>query len=596
MSTTFMPGRMFIGTNDDYVEMRPGQGISSNSANQNIWIPDENAGMWVFWVNPYGVPELAFSPESKWATPNFIPVWNADIDNPHRDPWGNLVMQEDGNLVMSKRDGNVSWTTATQGAPGSSLVLHKSGFMGIRTSPDHAFTTPPFGCADFTWIATSLRPFNNTLSPAADIDVAPQPLPAFLKSLNINNTLKSAVSGAIGLVPEVGGILKSVVGILWPDDKPKTLQWDEIREGIKTIAQGLIDEQRAKDLHVEIMVLLELLRTYNQTSFGIDQKGQYCTTILTWFDTYKSHFLENATPWKNVQDFVQLGTLHLTFLHHQYHDWDQIFPNNKGRDTEQHKKALEEHCDQYVAAANKIRVKCLEWRVQQVEQTQWENDGYNAVYGYAQKRYVKDHFRDPPIVHECRFHDVHTRGWAEAESAKYYYNFMDQVDIVYREQLNSILSPTLLWPLFKQEPGTPNNITRETEWTTGLMGSGESDYMHYFNDRALFEQHGPISKIELHGYDRLDGFEVWYGGVSTGLRGLKEASGSHVTLDIDVNKEAIVRLGGNVGQWVNTLNIHVSNDKMITRGAYLDRAKNERLPHPENFVSSNTPKHNILLY
>jgi hypothetical protein len=435
-----------------------------------------------------------------------------------------------------------------------------------------------------------------TLSPAADIDIAPQPLPAFLNSLNINNTLKSAVGGAIGLIPEVGGILKSVVGALWPDDKPKTLQWDEIREGIKTIAQGLIDEQRSKDLHIEIQVLLELLRTYNQTSFGIDQKGQYCTTILTWFDTYKSHFLENETPWKNVQDFVQLGTLHMAFLHHQYHDWDQIFPNNKGRDTEQHRKVLEEHCDQYVAAADKIRAKCLAWRVGLVEQTEWVHDGYNVVHQWAQKQYIKDKFRDPPIVHECKFHDVQVRGRAEAESAKYYYNFMDQVDIVYREQLNSILSPVLLWPLLKQNPGTSNNITRETEWTTGLMGSGISDYMHYFNDRALFEQHGPISKIELHGYDRVDGFEVWYGGVSTGLRGLKERSGYHVTLDIDVNTEAIVRLGGNVGQWVNTLNIHVSNDKMITRGTFLDRGQNKRVPHPENFVGFTTSKRNILMY
>jgi hypothetical protein len=124
------------------------------------------------------------------------------------------------------------------------------GVHGLKAPPstNSLFLLP--GYAEIIWFVTSPRPFNNTLSPAADIDIAPQPLPAFLKSLNINNTLKSVVSGAIGLVPEVGGILKSVVGILWPDDKPKTLQWDEIREGIKTMAQCLIDEERAKQLHI----------------------------------------------------------------------------------------------------------------------------------------------------------------------------------------------------------------------------------------------------------------------------------------------------------------------------------------------------------
>jgi hypothetical protein len=65
---------MFIGTNEDYAEMHPGQAFQFNHGNQHMRTADENAGMWVFWVNSNGDPEFAFSPESKWSISDFIPV------------------------------------------------------------------------------------------------------------------------------------------------------------------------------------------------------------------------------------------------------------------------------------------------------------------------------------------------------------------------------------------------------------------------------------------------------------------------------------------------------------------------------------------
>jgi hypothetical protein len=149
MSTSFGPVRMFIGTNDDYAEMRPGQVFQFSQGNQHMWTADENAGMWVFWVNSNGDPELAFSPESKWSISDSIPVWNANIDISHRDPLASIVMHDDGNLAMYDRNGNPSWSTGTQRSPGSSLVLHKSGFMGIKASPGHGFSVFPLLNPDY---------------------------------------------------------------------------------------------------------------------------------------------------------------------------------------------------------------------------------------------------------------------------------------------------------------------------------------------------------------------------------------------------------------------------------------------------------------
>jgi hypothetical protein len=555
--------------NDDYTDLRPGQSIARNHGDvTGIQADSDIAGFYDFVLNDEGVPEFRFNAGEDGPV---IALWRADVSS-GKDPESKLIMQEDGDLCLYDRNGKFLWGSMTQGlidAPGSSLVVNKHGYCGIKPVQWLPFSGYKAGC--LIWSVCDKSPFRWGPMPAED--PAPFPTSAFLNSLSINNLLKSAVSGVVGLIPEVGGVLSKVVGTLWPDEKPKTLQWDEIREGMKTIAQGLIDEDRAKKLHADISKLLEHLKTYDQTSFDIEMKGAVFTTILSWFEDHKSDFIENATPWKNIQDFVQLGTLHLAFLHHQLHEWDRIWPRDKGKDTSVHKKSLDETCNLYVAAAKMIREKCIEWRFQQIQITAWENDGMrNLVYGQDKKRTVRDNFRDPPIIHEIRSSAADDSGriMGETVSRKYHQNFCDHVDIVYRQQVDDILSPALLWPLFKETPGTSHTITREVTWTTDIMGSGMSRGMTHFNDKAFAEQNGAISRIELHGHDRVDGIEVWYGGVSSGLRGCKERSGHSVVLDIDTTKEAIVEFSGNVGQWVYALQVYVSEEKMIQAGSKLN--------------------------
>lgn len=207
-----------------------------------------------------------------------------------------------------------------------------------------------------------------------------EPLPAFVEAIDLNNTLKAISAASLALVPEAGGILSVVLKVLWPDTEKPTLKWDQIKEGVKTIAQGLITEHEANDLRNRTEGLMNQMQKYARTSYDSPQKGDFFDDIISWFNANRSWYLNDEAPWLTLQLFMQMATVHLMVLREQAYNFEKIFgaSSNHGHvDAAAHRQELKDALAVYLAQIDKIRQKCLEWRRSKISKTKWEKDGNN---------------------------------------------------------------------------------------------------------------------------------------------------------------------------------------------------------------------------
>jgi len=383
--------------------------------------------------------------------------------------------------------------------------------------------------------------------------------------INVNKLLQVAVSQGLSVIPTVGSLLGGLVRALWPDQRKPSLQWDEIDRNVRTIVQGLLDDDKVRDLRRRIDSLHDLIRTYEQTPNGIRQKGERLTFILSWFTVIRRDFTENGTPWRTLQFFVPMATLHLGFLREQLLHWDQIYPKEPA-DVHRLRRELEEAIDIYTAAANMIREKCLEWRMdERIEVTKPKDKSWHLL-GSTRHNFVRD--LEAGFSHEVVWGGPAIgpdKGYShDLEAERYICDLRDAAGAVYRQQIDDILAPSLQWPQFSQMEIYAHIKRNIMAGTTGPMGCGISYGMNHFNDREFAEKHGRITKVVINAWARVDGLEIWYGGVSSGHRG--GYGGTQRVLEVGEG-ESIVCVSGRVGHYLDSIRFFVSPTKKVAGGS-----------------------------
>ncbi|KAK0672641.1 hypothetical protein QBC41DRAFT_299296 [Cercophora samala] len=385
--------------------------------------------------------------------------------------------------------------------------------------------------------------------------------------VDINKLLKTAVSSGLKAVPAVGLLLGSIVGALWPEKSKPGLQWDRIDKDVRRVVEGLLDQDKVKALRQKIESLHDNIDGYNKTDYGGRQKGEKLTYMLCRLIEIRRDFTENGTPWLTLQYFVPLATIHLTLLREQLLYWDKFYPG----DAKPEKRLSDELQDAikiYTAAAEKIRERCLKWRMEERIFVTGEEVQSWTLVGRNYHKYVRDLETD--FSHEIVWGPEIGPGRrcrVEEEVDRYLQDLRDTAGAVYRQQIDDILAPALQWPQFGKA-GAYDPVKRIVmAGTTGPMCSGVAFGMWHFNDREFARKHGPISKVVVHAWDRVDGFEIWYGGVSSGLRGRR--GGSPRTLEVG-DGESIVCVTGHAGSWLDSVSFFVSPDKHIQGGKGTD--------------------------
>ncbi|GAQ47709.1 hypothetical protein AtubIFM55763_008465 [Aspergillus tubingensis] len=404
-------------------------------------------------------------------------------------------------------------------------------------------------------IVVPVRPHVRNLDPSFDLS----------NVININGTLKAVVSNALKAIPQAGLLLSGIVTAFWPDPSRPSLRWEEIDRNVRTIAQGLLDDDKVRELRQRIDSLYDLIKDYNQVDYRNRQKGEKLTFILSWLTVTRRTFIENSTPWRTLQYFVPMATLHLSFLREQYLHWDELYPREAAppRLLEDLRDAIEI----YTNAATAIQERCLRWRMdERIEKTQRSMKTWHLM-GSTYHKYVCDH--ETGFSHEVVWGGPGigpSQGYShELEEDRYFQDLRDAADAIYQQQIDDLLAPSLQWLYFDpQRRYTP--ITRTImAGTTGPMGDGISNGMVHFNDHEFAKRHGRITRVVIHTWHRVNGFEIWYGGMSSGFRGTTSHQNAQSVLEIGEN-ESIVCVSGYVGKYLDSIRFFVSPERRIAGG------------------------------
>ncbi|EHK22858.1 uncharacterized protein TRIVIDRAFT_60319 [Trichoderma virens Gv29-8] len=395
--------------------------------------------------------------------------------------------------------------------------------------------------------------------------------------IDMNKLLKITVSNGLKAIPTVGSLLGGLITALWPDPRKPSLRWDEIDGNVRMIVKGLLNDDKVRDLRQRINSLQDLINNYNQTPYGISQKGERFTFILSWLTIIRREFTENGTPWLTLQFFIPMATLHLGFLREQLLHWDQIYPNQPA-DTDRLRRELRDAITIYTTAADGIRERCLTWRLdERIVVTERKVKSRHRILGSTYHKFVRD--LETQFSHEIIWGPEFGpgRGYSpDLEAERYAQDLRDAAGAVYRQQIDDILAPSLQWPQFDRE-GAYDPINRDImAGTTGPMGSGISHCMNHFNDREFARKHGRITKVVIHAWARVDGFEIWYGGVSSGLRGM--CGGTPRVLEVGEG-QSIVCISGRVGVYLDSIRFFLSPETQIQGGQGED---NFRIGFPED--------------
>ncbi|KAF5723479.1 hypothetical protein FMUND_1803 [Fusarium mundagurra] len=359
----------------------------------------------------------------------------------------------------------------------------------------------------------------------------------------VNSALKSTTSVGVKFVPYVGSLLSGLVSALWPDVKDKTLLWEDLESKVKAVALDLINANNSERMRDTTEGLYNVMRAYLDQASGTVEKGQYFTNLLTALAHDQPLYVNDKAPWNNLAYFASIGTLHLSVLREQTLFYNEIYGHDDPQATK-HQQDLEDTVKKYLTARNKIVAKCLEYHREQIVED-WHKK--NSGYWNANALHYRNHLRN---VNELfQWDDMDLLGSYKFKCRKK--QFESWIDTGYRAQVEAILSPSFSWPLYLSSPqagyatenpasvdeGQVGNTTvrRLVMDYPGWMGDGSNNSIGqdraYFNHEEMYRKYGPITKIIVHGGDRLDGLEFWYGNQQTELRGHRTGS-QHETLEL----------------------------------------------------------------
>jgi hypothetical protein len=102
-----------------------------------------------------------------------------------------------------------------------------------------------------------------------------------------------------------------------------------MKEYVDALVPELIAQERARDLEKRLAGLHQVLNSYNRTSYGVQQKGQYFTSFLS------------LLPY-----FVPMGTLTIVALQEQYLYYQKIY-NEADPDKAKHLEDLQDAITKY---------------------------------------------------------------------------------------------------------------------------------------------------------------------------------------------------------------------------------------------------------
>lgn len=347
----------------------------------------------------------------------------------------------------------------------------------------------------------------------------------FITPAQSNNMARHAVTWGLGKIPAVGGVISSVVGVIWKEQKPN---FDDLIEQsekrMKSWVRGQINDLKRDNLMKLEDGLVRNLNEYFNAEVP-ERRRSWLERNLALFNMGMPHFGSNSYILGTVGIGVELATMHIALLRERVlfaKELDYAEVERHG-----HIKILEDTIDDYKHHIVHVAVPA---------EIEWRKDAIESISEVGLMNYKGYYLRDT-VARQTYFYSDVIRGNSRNTSDSYVnrnYYFRQAESSYSNSLLTNIVDTANLWTLLKITPETLQPIpTDRMTWVgpcTGLIYKGGNE--HGAKEDKKMDTHGDIKEIIVRAHDEVYYLKVLYRNGRNSDLGDSSAGKEHkVTLD-----------------------------------------------------------------
>ena len=375
----------------------------------------------------------------------------------------------------------------------------------------------------------SMKIYSSEPSSWSDSTIMP-PIVVTMQHYVIASKLESVLVDTLSLIPGVGGSIANLLDILWPTG-PSTMEvWDDLKQYINTVMQGLIDEAALQNLDDKLIGLSSNLFAYESYVPG-PEKASLLTSIITSIFDDEPYFLGGqnyANPDTQLTYQIAFCSIALVMLSQQAYCYGSISGTGTDPNQQAHMEQLNSKIQQYTPIVQSVIDSSVAWRT-----------GDNIIFlqnaGQGQ------------VVYDSVTGFIYGQNGLDEDTAQTKLNDVKAyIADTYRQQLSLYILPSYVWPYMNtNNTDSPQKVAVAYPVLVGTGSTSGSDWQDDLNGCV-------VTGVTLYAQDVDDytqyicGIKFHYDNQGSGVHGVTGTKELSVDFDDGENIEVIYGRSGSV--------------------------------------------------
>ena len=335
--------------------------------------------------------------------------------------------------------------------------------------------------------------FRFAFEPVAPVNPRAQREPA----LRGADPLREAALGLIGLIPEVGGGAKFIVGHLW-NDGPSLI--DQMRDYVTAIAQGLVDQEFINGLETTLEGMKNNFIQYATATDGAD-KGGWMTAVISQLELAQPKYFDKRLPERTLTYLLTFGTMHLVMLRERFDNFEKIY-GKKPENPQQLLTQLKGRVKSYSEHAETAREATLNWRMGHIYS--WSEEVPTTGHSRYEVFYARDDYTGWRFAADRRDQKIDERRALRDAVHKEYTRIAREQ---FTAELDGLFTAASGWGYLDPDVKTLPKLTPVVV-ASPLYGSATGTYFETGTTAVLGNQIEDASIWMNDGEDRVVGLEI----------------------------------------------------------------------------------------
>jgi|GEM_PF-3168684 len=407
----------------------------------------------------------------------------------------------------------------------------------------------------------------NTLQPGAGHQlfriepVVEGNLPSPINFKKYSDLLREATLGATGLIPKVGGGIKAVLGVLWPDGHDQDF-WNQMTAYVDERIRTAVEKLLLDDMKLTLDGARTNINYFNRVT-DMEEKAMKLTSILTDLIGKQGKYLrkqDRDQTWISIKVLpylVAYGTLLLCAQAERVRHHAQLFPRQGDADRQVQIGILQEELALFEDALKEARKQALADRLSLVQKGRWSqtvNYNTNTFYTVTDKFDGWEVERTYSQNRAGSYHDPQ----AEEHAHTMYLARVAQVTERFNSELDALLAPARAWrflnPAVTERPGS-ERVTRDIGPFGGTSGLGRN---------AFGAHYGQLYKVAVYraddGQPLMTGMILYYTDGTSMHLGHTTHQGEELLLAAD---EFINNVYGHEGDYIHGITFETNKGRRL---------------------------------